>query len=61
MQVRSEEFCQLTAVLCDIIHKAYPQLPFSSLQININTRAALHTDKANIGMSAAVAVGRFSG
>ena len=44
-----------------MVRDAHPLLHFSSMQINVNTRAVLHVDKGNIGMSAVMAMGRYAG
>ena len=58
---RSEELQAATKHICQMVRSEYPELLFSSLQINLNARAALRSNSANVGLSAVAAFGNFAG
>ena len=58
---RSNALQALTMHVNSIIRDAYPKFCFTSLQLTINGRSTMHTDKHNEGISVAVACGRFVG
>ena len=58
---RTRQLQLLTRYINQMFRQEFPEFYFSSLQLNINARTLMHTDSANMGVSATVSMGHHYG